>query len=176
MEDNTSNNVIKSDGTLVSGPMSVSFDIKPVPVRMATNLANILKAKQHSLPTEYTPLSSPIPVLELLDDEVRGEGDRTMGDLYKELLINEDMILIIDREEEEQMKQGLIAVKYKYNKAAKTADRPTDNRALTFVTLPFTEEEEMTMEDLSAKTKIQVYLKARATIRVHKLIITDKEF
>ena len=146
---------------------------------MATSLADILKAKAHEPPTQYREEKYPAApaILESLEEEGSSLGeDTSIAELYQTLLVHEDLILVIDKEAEEPLRKGLITTKYKANKAAKERGEQVDGRALEFVILPFTEREESEVEFVEEKIKIQVYLKAKASIRIHKLILTDKEF
>lgn len=110
------------------------------------------------------------------EDGEEESSDQSFVTLYNSVLTNEDVIFVIDKEAEEALKKGLIAVKYKANKAAAYAETPTDKRSLEFQIVPWSKEELADPDYVEGKIKIQVWLKAKQSIRVHRIIITDKEF
>lgn len=107
---------------------------------------------------------------------LEAEEDMSFAELYKTLTINEDIILVIDAESEESLRKGLTTLKYKTNKSAREAGISFDSRTLEFKVLPFTKEEELSIPDVESKLKVQVYLKAKSGVKVHKIVFTDKEF
>ena len=112
-------------------------------------------------------------VLESADD---GPDEQTLSDIYKNVTVNEDIILVIDAEDEEMLRKGLASIKYKANRAAREAGFELDARSLEFRVLPWTKEEKEKEQGWEGKIKIQVWLKAKQSIRVHRMMITDKEF
>jgi hypothetical protein len=112
-------------------------------------------------------------VLESATDEVE---EQTLADIFKNVTINEDIILVIDAGAEEFLRRGLAAIKYKANKAARDAGVEVDQRSLEFKILAWTEVEKHEDPGWEGKSKVQVYLKSKQSIRVHRLTITDKEF
>lgn len=124
------------------------------------------------------------PVLSPLKEEDSTDGsssfsseeEMSLGELYKTLTVNEDIILVIDSDSEDTLRKGLIAMKYKANKVARDSGLDYDGRTMEFKILDWTNKEKEEDEDWDTKTKIQIYLKAKNAIKVHQLIITDKEF
>lgn len=111
--------------------------------------------------------------LQRMEDEA---NEQSLAELYKSVCLNEDIILVIDLGSEEMLRKGLTAIKYKTNKAAKDAGEPVDQRSLEFRMLDWTAAEKAEDADWPKKVKVQVWLKAKQSIRVHRMIITDKEF
>jgi len=124
----------------------------------------------------------PLPYTEEEQDDIlmRAEGEgpdnQTLSDIFKNVTINEDIILVIDAGAEEFLRRGLATIKYKANKVAKEAGIEYDSRSLEFRLLPWTAEEKKLDAGWQKKSKIQVYLKDKQSIRVHRMMITDKEF
>lgn len=117
-------------------------------------------------------------------DDVLGKLDPdepdevSMSEIYKQLTINDDIILVIDKEDEASLRTGLASVKYKTNKAIKESGIGSpESRTIEFRIIPWTPEEmESETVETEGRIKLQIFLKARSSIRVHQLIVTDKEF
>lgn len=101
--------------------------------------------------------------------EVPDEDDAqylTYGDIYKELLANEEVILEIDKSEEQRLRRRLSVLKSKDLAKFKEAGIGADDSKLEFITI-----EDPTIP--KSRTKIQIVMKTKVRIRVYSFKIPD---
>lgn len=119
------------------------------------------------------PLMAVDPLMkELLEEDdalaPNGAADRSFHDIYKELTIHGDIILIIDAADENKLRKGLSAVKAKHMAKIKESGIKAEAQVLEFVVHPFN------VDELNpGQLKIQVTLKGQQTVKVHKTIIAE---
>lgn len=106
-------------------------------------------------------------ILDVLDDE----PGTSIEDIYSFLLKNEDIILTIDAEQESELRRGLALVKHRHmNKLREAGIAPNgESKQLGFRVVdrvPNTEPEQI---------RLQIWLKKRTSIKVHKMLVSDKE-
>lgn len=107
---------------------------------------------------------------ELLEDteEIPANvSDRSFHEIYKDLSCHGDIILIIDRQDENRLRKGLSAVKAKHMSKIKESGIKVEPSVLEFIVHP--QPEDLPMEQI----KIQITLKAQQTVKVHKTIIAE---
>jgi len=102
--------------------------------------------------------------LELLE----AEGDEmALEDIWKKLSIHEDLIMIIDKSDEPRLRKGLSAMKSKETAKLRSAGLPIEPVNLEFVV-------HKAVEGMPPNVvKLQVFLKKRAVVRLHKIIIPN---
>lgn len=93
---------------------------------------------------------------------------RTYHQIYKDLTINEDIILVIDKKDENKLRKGLSAVKAKHNSKLKEANLPPSQAVLEFIVH---KQADLPKEQI----KIQIVLKSPPAITVHQIIIPQGE-
>jgi len=104
-----------------------------------------------------------------IEEEEVADGKEVSYDrLYTFLLENEDVILTINEVDVEDLRRGLSVAKYSNNAVLKKAGAPIDARQIDFKIVERLEETE------PAQVKLQVWLKARKSIHLHRLIISSK--
>ena len=74
---------------------------------------------------------------------------------------------MIDAIDEPRVRKQLSALKAKENAKLKSADIPTDGKTLEFVV-----HEDKALEELK-QVKLQVYLRDKPTVKLHKIIIAN---
>lgn len=110
---------------------------------------------------------------ELLEEDtveletVQDAQEQSFHDIYKQLTIHGDIILIIDAQDEIRLRKGLSAVKAKHMSKLKESGIKTEAQVLEFVVHPKTD------ELAAGQVKIQVSLAGRQTVKVHKTIIAE---
>lgn len=90
-----------------------------------------------------------------------------LKELYEKLLLEEDIIVVIDKVDETRVRKGLSSIKAKQNAKFKDSGLPTEDSTIEF----------KVHEDykVNGRVKLQIYLKQKATVKVHALIIPDDE-
>jgi hypothetical protein len=111
-------------------------------------------------------------VIDFLDDEpiVGGSEETSYEELYSFLLSNEDIIIVIDKDADEPLRRGMSLVKYQYSQKMAAAHAPIDNRQIGYKVI-----EEVEGTD-PVQIKLQIWLRARKSVKVHQLIVSDKGF
>jgi len=90
-------------------------------------------------------------------------GEFTLASLWQNICETEDIIIVIDKVDEPRVRKQLSSLKAKENAKMKSAGiRPDDT------TLEFIEHKDFPEKD---KIKLQIILKHKPTIKIHKLII-----
>lgn len=93
--------------------------------------------------------------------------EMTLQDIYKQLILQEDIIIIIDAVDEPRVRKGLSSIKAKENAKLRDNNLPTDNSTLEFKVHV---DEELKK---SGRVRLQMFLKDKPTVKVHKLIVSD---
>jgi hypothetical protein len=110
-------------------------------------------------------------ILDILDDEdAETDGSTSLTDIYAFLYKNEDIIIVIDANEEETVRRGLSLEKHKQQKKLKEAGAPEDKRTIGFISLGVVESTN------PIQIRLQIFLRKRQRIRLHNMIVSDKEF
>lgn len=105
-----------------------------------------------------------------VEEETVTEGKEVSYDrLYIFLLQNEDIIITIDETDLEDLRRGLSVAKYNNNQALKKANAPIDARQIDFKIIERIGEEPDTVQ-----VKLQIWLKAKRSVHLHRLIISSK--
>jgi hypothetical protein len=108
-------------------------------------------------------------ILDVLEDEK--EDGTSIDDIYNFLLENEDIILVIDADQEEALRRGLTLVKARHQKKVQEQGLPPNGESKQ---LAFRVIEEV--KDTEPKQiRIQIWLKKRSNVKVHRMIVSDKE-
>ena len=94
-------------------------------------------------------------------------GEFTLQALWRTLSETGDLIIVIDAIDEPRVRKQLSALKAKENAKLKSADIPTDGKTLEFVV-----HEDKALEELK-QVKLQVYLRDKPTVKLHKIIIAN---
>lgn len=92
-------------------------------------------------------------------------GEFTIQSIWRVLSERGDIIIIIDAIDEPRLRKQLSALKAKDNAKLKSADIPTDDKTLEFIV--HARDPIMSAEQI----KLQIYLKERPKVKLHKLII-----
>lgn len=114
--------------------------------------------------------SQPIDnTLEDISTDVEGDGtaEMTLQDIYKQLILKEDIIIIIDAIDEIRVRKGLSSIKAKENAKLRDNDLPTDNTTLEYIVHS---DDELKKQK---RIKLQIFLKQKATVKIHKMIVAD---
>lgn len=107
-------------------------------------------------------------ILDVIDDEV--DTGTSIDDIYTFLLRNEDIILVIDADEEESLRRGLTLVKHRHQKKIKEAGVKQDEvKQIGFRVI-----EEIANTE-PKQVRIQIWLKKRVSVKIHKMLVSDKE-
>lgn len=93
------------------------------------------------------------------------EDEMSIADIYKQLTIHEDIILIVDKRDEAKIRKGLSAIKAKEIAKLKESNVPHDD-----VTLEFSKHPPIPGM-IEGQLKLQIYLKRKASVKVHKIIL-----
>lgn len=88
------------------------------------------------------------------------------GDIYKELLANEEIIIVIDRAEENRLRRRLSVLKSKDLAKLKDSGFDTDDSKLEFIVI---EDKDMP----KGRVKIQIVMRTKIRIRVYNIQIPD---
>lgn len=106
-------------------------------------------------------------VLDVLDDEEE-EGAVSIASIYSFLYQHEDIIITINAADEESVRRGLALEKHRQQKKLKEAGAPEDSRTLGFMVLgPVAEHPE--------QIRLQIYLRKKQAVKLHQMIVSDKE-
>jgi hypothetical protein len=98
-----------------------------------------------------------------LDNNNTESGEFTLASLWNSICDKEDIIIVIDKVDELRVRKQLSSLKAKENAKLKSAGiRPDDT------TLEFIEHKDFTEKE---KIKLQIILKHKPTVKVHKMII-----
>lgn len=108
------------------------------------------------------------PMKEVESIPVQEAEEMTLQDIFKRVMLEEDIFLIIDAVEELRLRKGLSKIKHDYN--AKLRD---NNLEPEDANLEFKVHEDTALP--KNQVKIQIYLKKKPTITVHKLQVADGE-
>lgn len=109
-----------------------------------------------------------------LDDLTSGQANRpkdgdsgefTLASIWRELSDRGDIIIVIDIVDEPRVRKQLSALKAKENAKLKSADIPPDDK-----TLEFAIHEDRVLKE-QGQVKIQIYLKSKPTVKLHKFIV-----
>ena len=90
-------------------------------------------------------------------------GEFTLASLWNSICDKEDIIIVIDRVDEPRVRKQLSSLKAKENAKMKSAGIKPDDTTLEFI-----EHKDYPEKD---KIKLQIILKHKPTIKIHKLII-----
>src|SRR3990167_5188825 len=126
-----------------------------------------------------TVIAEPVVILDWLDETEEGEdtvGEGRVADesevsydrLYSFLLENEDIIIVVDEADVEDLRRGLSISKYVNNEALKKAKAPVNTRQIDYKIverLPDTDPQQV---------KLQIWLKAKKSVYLHRLIISSE--
>lgn len=110
-----------------------------------------------------------IQVLDILDEEDPQDGT-SLTDIYAFLCKNEDIIIQIDATEEETVRRGLSLEKHKQQKKLKEVGAPEDKRIIGFINLGVIENTN------PLQIRLQIFLRKRQRVKLHNMIVSDKEF
>lgn len=96
------------------------------------------------------------------DDSETENLEMTLPDIYAKLLLEDDIIIVIAKEDFDDLKAGLTSVKAKENIKLKAMSMPVDTTKLQFT--------ELTCTDCSAlEMRLQISLKKRRTISIKSI-------
>jgi len=130
---------------------------------------NITKSNQNQKSLQKTDIlledlvSNGIALSDLPIDNNNDSGEFTLVSLWHNICEKEDIIIIIDRIDEPRVRKQLSSLKAKENAKMKSAGVKPDDSTLEFI-----EHKDFPEKD---KIKLQIILKHKPTIRIHKLII-----
>lgn len=105
--------------------------------------------------------------LEDISTDVDGTAEMTLQDIYKQLILKEDIIIIIDAIDETRVRKGLSSIKAKENAKLRDNDLPTDSTTLEYIVHS---DDELKKQK---RIKLQIFLKQRPTVKIHKMIVAD---
>lgn len=108
-------------------------------------------------------------VLDILDVEEE-EGETSLADIYAFLCKNEDIIITVNASDEETIRRGLSLEKHKQQKQLKAVGAAEDSRILSFQTLG------VVAATVPVQIRLQIYLKKRQRVKLHNMIVSDREF
>lgn len=116
--------------------------------------------------TQDPDLKEELAILDVLDGE---EAGTSIDDIYSFLLQNEDIILTIDADQEEDLRRGLTLVKHRHQRKIKEAGIPAngESKQLGFRVVEVLDTKE------PKQVKLQIWLKKRTTVKVHKMIVSE---
>ncbi len=97
-------------------------------------------------------------------NELPEDSEVTIQELWKQLSLNSDIIIIIDKSDEFRIRNGISRLKSRENAKMKSAGIEGDSSTLEFI-LPKEE-----MEDKNT-VKMQIVLREKAKIKIHKMIV-----
>jgi len=103
---------------------------------------------------------------EIQEDD--GAGEVTLASIWKNVCIQEDIIIIIDKTEELRVRKLLSSLKAKENAKMRSAGLKPDDSTLEFI------EHKDFNEKEKDKIKLQIVLRRKPTVRVHKMIIAKE--
>lgn len=137
------------------------------------DFSKLLASREPTVSASNLVMEASIPKLEGLTGisefelvEEAEDGDLiAITDIYKQLSIHEDIILIIDKADEPKIRKALSAIKAKETAKLKSAGIRPDEMTLEFAQHPPIEGME------PGQIKLQVFFKRKATIKVHKVIL-----
>lgn len=109
------------------------------------------------------------PENDLEDLPTNGSQELTLVELYDKICIEEDIFIVIDAVEEQRIRKGLSSVKAKRNQKLKDSKLPPDDANLEFKRH---EDEELAKQN---RVRLQIFMKKKPTITVHKLEVADGE-
>lgn len=96
--------------------------------------------------------------------------EMALSDLYRQLVVAEDIIITIDAVDEPVVRKGLIGIKARDNRKMK------DNGIVGEATVLEFHPHAQTVEMKAAGTmKLQIVLKKRAGVKIHSLIIPEND-
>lgn len=98
------------------------------------------------------------------DDE---EQYLSYPEIYRQLLAAEELILIIDKKDEQNLRRRLTVLKSKDNAKLKEAGAGADESKLEYIILP------STAGMTEAQTRLQIVLKGKSKIRVYSIKAAD---
>lgn len=93
----------------------------------------------------------------------------TLVELYDKICTEDDIFIVIDAVEESRVRKGLSSIKAKRNAKLKDNNLPTDDSTLEFIKH---EDEELAKTN---RIKLQIFMKKKPTITIHKLEVADGE-
>lgn len=119
------------------------------------------------MPTVNPGETVPVDDLEALPSA--GTQELTLVELYDKICEEEDIFIVIDAIEESRIRKGLSSVKAKRNSKLKESDLPIDDSVLEFKKH---EDEELAKVN---RVRLQIYIKRKPTITIHKLDVATGE-
>lgn len=111
-----------------------------------------------------TPVSQDNVELEPLTD-IEDEAEVSLQKLYDEVYKHGDLIIIIDKLDEQRVRKGLSSIKAKIAQKMKTAGYKPDEAILEFHVHEYEDPD---------KVKLQIVLKQKPTVKIHKFIVPDE--
>lgn len=137
-------------------------------------------------PDDTIPITPPVVILDFAEDDAVGDGaaefegltepsldvvedgrDVSYERLYAFLLEKTDVIITIDAEDEEPLRRGMTLAKYSHNEKLKKAKASADNRQIEYRII------ERLLEAEPPQIRLQIWLKAKKAVKIHRLIITS---
>lgn len=98
-------------------------------------------------------------------DAIEDEAEVSLQKLYDEVYKHGDLIIIIDKVDESRVRKGLSSIKAKLAQKMKTAGYQPDDSVLEFIDHEYPEKD---------KTKLQIVLKQKPKVKVHKVIVPEE--
>lgn len=95
--------------------------------------------------------------------------EMSLVDIYENVYTNEDIIIVIDAIDEARIRKGLSSIKAKRNAKLKESNLPTEDLTLEFVKH---EDAELAKQN---RVRLQIFMKAKPTVKIHKLEVADGE-
>lgn len=120
------------------------------------------------LSNDITRLENVEPVSTITSETSDEDDEMTLNEIYKQLYTYEDIILIVDRCDEQKIRKGLSAIKAKETAKFKDSGVPHDNMTLEFKVHP--QMEGMTKEQI----KLQIFFVKKGKVKVYKTILPSE--
>jgi hypothetical protein len=96
---------------------------------------------------------------------VEDETEVSMQAIYDEVYKHGELIIIIDRIDESRVRKGLSSIKAKQAQKMKSAGYQPENATLEFIEHEFEDKD---------KVKLQIVLKQKPTVKVHRVIVPEE--
>jgi len=109
-------------------------------------------------------------ILDVLDADDEEDGQVSIASIYSFLYQNEDIIITIEATEEEAVRRGLSLEKHRQQKKLKEVGAPDDQRTLGFLSLGVVKGTE------PVQIRLQIWLRKKQKVKLHNMIVSDKEF
>lgn len=123
------------------------------------------------LEMEMTPKGTKDPLLQELEEELgiqpheEDSTDKSFHEIYAELTMKEELILVIDAADEQRVREGISVVKSRHFAKMKESQVKLPNQKLTFI------RHERTPDLPEGQIKLQIILGRPKTVKVHKVIV-----